>query len=229
MFWFTVDIAMVIIVIITTLVSLNRGFVSSFVRVIGVFIAIFLSVLVARAFSELIFTSIFRESLVRNVAAKIDFSAGLEKAFEALQTGVIGLLLGLFGSREKLETFFLSNMSLDKTEMAGKIVDGVMKDPIVSLIKVILCLISFSIIILIIILIAKAAGLFNAVPVFGGLNKFFGALLGIVYGIIICVVISSAISFFLFLTSPDEKNLPLIERYTYILSWFMRGKLLIYL
>ena len=224
MYWYIVDILMVIIVIITVIVSASRGFVSSLVRMIGVFIAIFAAVVVAGALSETIFIAWFRKPMVEAVSEKIDMSSGIEMAIDKLSTGFIGFLLGIFGNKEKLSTFIESGLWQDKTIIAEKIVDGVIKNPLISLIKVALGLIIFLIVCLIIILIAKATGLLNKIPVVGGINRFFGAVLGLVYGIVICIAIVSGIMFALVLTSTTDSNIPLIRSSSYILTWLIEGK-----
>ena len=227
MFWFVVDIVMVIITLITTLISFNRGFISSLVRVVGVFIAIFVCVVVSKIFAEVIFTAMLRESLVKSVASKINLSEGVERAVESLETGFIGLLIGLFSSKEKLILFIENAVIQDEVVIAGRIVDGVIKAPVVALIKVILSIIVFSVTILIVMLIAKSTGLLNRVPVIGGVNKFFGAVIGLLYGIAICFIIACVISFFIILTDTQENNLPLIQQHSYILAWFMRSRYLV--
>ena len=225
MFWFIVDVIMVVIVLVTTIVSVYRGFVTSFVRVLGVFVSVFVSLVVCRVFSELIFTSLFRQSLVDSIAERIDFTTGLENAFGALETGIIGLILGLFGGMNKLHDFLETAVWRDEFDLAESIVDGVVKNPVVALIKVILFLIAFALISILISLIAKATGIFNTVPVVGGINRFFGGVLGLVYGTVLCLLLASAIGFFIILTGTEDRNIPLINEHSYILSLLMKSKI----
>jgi len=223
MYWFLVDILMVIIVVITAILSMRRGFIASLVRVIGVFIAIAVAVIASRVLSETLFTSFFRESLVNSVAEKLNLSDGIDKAVETLETGFLGLLLGIFGDMEKLTSFFIDAAYENNRIIAEGIVDGVIKTPLVSLIRVIVFLIAFSLTISVIMLIAKLSGAFNAVPVIGGLNRLFGAALGVVYGIGICILITGVISILLTLTGTAETNKQLIDKHSYILSFMMHS------
>ena len=229
MFWFIVDIIMIIVILVTTLISLNRGFVSAFVRVVGVFIALFVSVVLSKLLAEVIFNSLFRQSLIDSVAAKIDLTEGVEKAVEALSSGFIGLMFGLFGDTEQLTAYVAEALVIDERIIAQHIVDGVFKTPMVSLIKIILCVILFSIIIAIILLIAKSAGLLNRIPIIGGLNKFFGAVIGLVYGCVICIIIVSVIDFFIILSADEANSYSLIENHSLILAWLMQKRMVVML
>ncbi len=222
MYWFIVDLALVIVIVITVAVSAYRGFLSSLIRLLGVAVAIVAGIIVSRVLAEPIFNAWFREGLIDSVSEKISTAVSVEDLVKTIEGGFLGILIGVFGDGSKLADFVKDLTVLDHQKIAVAVVDGVVKEPVESLIALVLFLITFVLVVVVVAILVKVTGVLNTVPIIGGLNRILGALLGIVYGFGICYLLVILVAFFFLITGNWEFYSKNIQSNTIFFSWLYR-------
>jgi len=218
LYWFVIDIVLAAIMVITALISMKRGFVSSLVRLLGVMVAIIAAVVVSRLLAGPLFDAFLRENLIDSVAEKIGEASDIDEYVLALKSGFIGILLGVFGDAESLAVFFEKAVFIDKGRLAAVIVDEVVRPPLESLVGMAVFILIFFLAYSIIALLVRLTGVLNEIPVIGFANRLFGMLFGAVYGLGICYVLVALTAFFFAVTGNSAKYEELIFENTLLFS-----------
>ena len=194
MIWLTVDIVILAVALITMLVGINRGFLSSLISFIGLVLAIVVSAFIASILSEIIFNGLLRDSLTSAVEEKLIESTNPNDLVDSLSSGVLGILVGIFGLKDELLMFF-SEMSDKSSVVAGDIVSMVIKPPLIMLIRLFTFIIFMFILKWLISLIARKIISVNEIPMIGSVNKLLGGLFGILRGLVLCFIVVAVLAF----------------------------------
>jgi uncharacterized membrane protein required for colicin V production len=194
MIWLTVDIVILAVALIAMLVGINRGFLSSLISFIGLVLAIVVSAFIASILSEIIFNGLLRDSLTSAVEEKLIESTNPNDLVDSLSSGVLGILVGIFGLKDELLMFF-SEMSDKSSVVAGDIVSMVIKPPLIMLIRLFTFIIFMFILKWLISLIARKIISVNEIPMIGSVNKLLGGLFGILRGLVLCFIVVAVLTF----------------------------------
>ena len=223
MYWFIIDIVLAVVIVITALVSMRMGFVSSLVKLLGVIIAIITAVIASRLLSGPLFDVFFRENLMDSVSEKIRGASGIDELAAAMKSGFIGILLGVFSDADDLAVFFEKAVLLDERRLAAAVVDDVIRPPLESLIGMVVFILIFIAVYSVISLLVRVTGALNALPAIGLANRLFGMLFGAVYGLGICYVLVALSAFFFAVTGNSAKYEEMIFDNTLLFAVLFRA------
>ena len=222
MYWFIIDIVIVMVIIITSLISLKRGFISSVIRLLGVLISIVAAVVASRLLAGPLFDVFFRENLIESVSERIGGASGPDELAAALKSGLIGILLGIFSDMETLERFFANFNLIDEKRIAVLVVDEVVRPPMESLIGMVVFVLFFFLVYSIILLLVRLTGAVNSLPAVGMVNRLLGMLFGAAYGLGICYVLVALSAFFFAVTGNSVKYEEMIGENTILFAMLYR-------
>jgi len=222
MYWFIIDIVIVMVIIITSIISLKRGFISSVIRLLGVLISIVAAVVASRLLAGPLFDVFFRENLIESVSERIGGASGPDELAAALKSGLIGILLGIFSDMETLERFFANFNLIDEKRIAVLVVDEVVRPPMESLIGMVVFVLFFFLFYSIILLLVRLTGAVNALPAVGLVNRLLGMLFGAAYGLGICYVLVALSAFFFAVTGNSVKYEEMIGENTILFAMLYR-------
>ena len=222
MYWFIIDIVIVMVIIITSIISLKRGFISSVIRLLGVLISIVAAVVASRLLAGPLFDVFFRENLIESVSERIGGASGPDELAAALKSGLIGILLGIFSDMETLERFFANFNLIDEKRIAVLVVDEVVRPPMESLIGMVVFVLFFFLVYSIILLLVRLTGAVNALPAVGLVNRLLGMLFGAAYGLGICYVLVALSAFFFAVTGNSVKYEEMIGENTILFAMLYR-------
>lgn len=222
MYWFIIDIIMVFVIIMTTFSAMRRGFVTSLVRLLGIAVSIIAAIVAAKLLSGYVFERWFREDLVVQVADRIVGATDVESLAKAIQSGLLGVIIGVFDDTDILIRLIKNTPLRDNRAMAEAVVDNVVRDPVESLIGMVLFLLVFVIMIIITVIAVKVSGVLTVIPVVSGVNRFFGALFGIAYGIGICYMVTMIFALFFRMTGNTAEYGRIVEENTILFAMLYR-------
>jgi Colicin V production protein. len=181
------DLAIVITIILYIVIYAKKGFVKSLVIFVGNIASVILASIISRPVSKFAFDTFFRNKMIESVSGKMmetGIPAGIDQAVDQSVSALpefIQNFIDLFGG-----DIDLNNISITQNvpEFSSMLVDEIVAPIVISLIQIIVFFILFFIFIYLVKVIAKVTNIVKKVPVVGQLNKFLGAALGFLCGII---------------------------------------------
>lgn len=199
------DLILVAIVLVFVYFSAKHGFVRTIVELAGFFIAIYLSLMLSGALSDVIYDGLVHKPLTESVSNSVE-STSVDSINDAVET--------IWNSMPKFVTSAADNFGVSKQSVANQIssasssgkdavvsttVDYIAKPIIVNVIKACLFLLLFVVLTVLVKILAKIINQMFNLPLIGGLNRGLGGVLGLFKGIIMaaafCILISICITF----------------------------------
>ncbi len=205
--WIILDVIVVSIILIYALISAKRGFVRTAIELIGFGFAVYLSFTLSSMVAEGVYTSMVQPAIVDTVVDTVGDTAAssidkaVDAAFEKMPKFVVKSADNLGVTSQKVKNDITSNTVNNNSiqNIAITISDSVVKPVVVPLIKAIVGFILFVILLFVVKLLARIVNKAFSIPLIGGINKTLGGVLGAAKGIIIagvvCIVISTIVSF----------------------------------
>ena len=183
------DLLIVAATVIFLLVGRRYGAARMLFLVAGTLCALIAASVLSSASAQLFFDSFMRARLVESVRQALPDSSTLTELLRKLSsdsTLAAGILLLLGLSSDELSQFdtIISNAA---GSAAQTVVNELLAPLVISLLRSIAFIIIFIILSVIVKLIAKSLGLVNKAPVIGGANRFLGAVLGALFGLLAVV------------------------------------------
>ena len=194
--WIILDIIVIAIILIYALISAKRGFVRTAIELVGFGLAVYLSFTVSGIVSEGIYNSVVKPAIVDTVVETVGDTATasvdktVDAVFDKMPKFVVKSANNMGVTPEKLKTDItnktVNNNNIEKTAIT--VADSAVKPVVVPLV-----------LIFVVKILARIVNKAFSLPLIGGLNRTLGGLLGAAKGIIIsgvlCLVISTIVSF----------------------------------
>ena len=185
-----IDIIAVTIIIVTVIKSASNGFAKSLLETVGVLVSFILSVFLANVLSKQIYDSYLFKYAFTSAEKIFDNSvntAGIQNAIDTIPKLLQNALLSL-------------NINVNNIDVAGaretavtSLVDTIFQPAIIFVVAIILFLIVYAVLKIFVRFAGRCLKSINSIPLIGGINKFFGALLGVVKGSINLFLIAQVI------------------------------------
>ena len=191
------DLAAILIVVIAVVKAYRSGFLSTIIRLIGIFVIIAIAISLARIGSSFLFTALVedpvRDYLTTNAEAITDTEALATAVSQALNelSPPVRKMLGI----DKLETdAFLDDLgdAMDQSFSSGVdfLTTHVLRPPIEGILTLAIFLIVFLILLVILGLIVRALRHVHWIPVVGPLNALAGGITGLIEGILMLLILA---------------------------------------
>ncbi len=197
-----VDAIIVVVFVATIFAYIKRGFVASLLNIMGTIASLLLGIIVSNLLSPIIFEKFFKPAILENTENAIQNYGSA--SVEDVMSGVLGVFPDAFVNN--VTGAFSGAINSQAAGAAEGFVDGVAAPMFVPVISIVIFLIVFIVCKLIAILLEKTFGkTVNRIPIVGGLNKGLGGALGVLGGIVNCVLV---IFLFWFALAITGGNLP---------------------
>ena len=190
------DAALAALILFVVIRSVRRGFVSSFIHLLGVAASCIVAALTAGKAAAWLYDGYLAERVEQSVSDSL---------------------------REKLEAFAGLLDRIDPTDTISAAAGDAVRTMAVSLLTMVAFLIIFLLAMLIVRALVKLARSVNRVPVVGGINRLLGGALGAAEAFLLCYLIGMAATV---LISFSENrwgwlNTAVVQK-TYLLNWFIQ-------
>lgn len=190
------DLALIAVILFVMIRSVGRGFVSSFIRLLGLAAACIVA------------------ALLSGKAAAWLYDGYLA---ERLQTAVSDTL------RQKLQTFAELLDRIDPTDTITGAAGDALRTVMVALLTMVAFLIIFLVAMVIVRALAKLTRNVNRVPVVGGVNRVLGGVLGAAEAFLLCYLIGMVAAVLITFSENEWSwlNTAVVQKST-ILNWFVQ-------
>ena len=195
-----IDIGLIVVILICVIRAYIDGFFTSVIRLIGNLGSLFGAWYVASTYSQPIFDTLLRNSLItrsysylEQTAQNIDIETALSSVIGKWPQEFVNTIL------EKTQDSFSVLLTPDM-ESAVFLVDSFIAPIVVACISVVIFLVLFIAVRVVCGLLAKMFKTVNKVPVLGGLNRLAGGLAGFVIGGVNIILLSFLFSIIVIIT-----------------------------
>ena len=195
-----IDIGLIVVILICVIRAYIDGFFTSVIRLIGNLGSLFGAWYVASTYSQPIFDTLLRNSLItrsysylEQTARNIDIETALSSVIGKWPQEFVNTIL------EKTQDS-LSVLLTPDMESAVFLVDSFIAPIVVACISVVIFLVLFIAVRVVCGLLAKMFKTVNKVPVLGGLNRLAGGLAGFVIGGVNIILLSFLFSIIVIIT-----------------------------
>lgn len=195
--WLLYDAVVVLIILLYMTSGARKGFVSTFIEMIGYVVALIGATYLSTPLASATYQRFVAPSLVEKVSDSINSSSGIQEALTALA-----------GFMDKIPEYISKMFHLDGaissegltgsvSEVAQTIVDKAVAPSMILLIRSIYFIIIFFIVVIIAKICSKFFRKLYRIPLVGPVNRVLGGVLGIGKGIIVLLIITTVIGFFI--------------------------------
>lgn len=198
------DLILVFILIVAVIISSKRGFVRTLIEVLGSIAVIYLCLTLSSPVADFVYSKTIEPGMVKSVEENIESSA--EKTTDAVWNALPDIVKnnsGLFGVTKSSLDETISVTEDSATKLANKAVDSVAKPVIVRFISLILSVLSIIILLFLVKLLARALNKIFSFSILGSINRFLGGILGIIKGLVVCVLFVMVIALLKSITKSD--------------------------
>ena len=222
---YLLDLALVIIVVVSVIVYHKRGFVRTAIELCGIILAGVLAFNFGPTLSQITYDKIIRPAVEERIQETIDTT--IDSATENVSDGLWDALpefvtknADSFGlSEETINDSISGAAPQDTHELAASITETVVNPITISFLEVVYSLVIFAVLSFALKLLAKPLNKLFSISLLGKLNHILGGVLGagkgFVYCVVVCFVISSLIVFtksgFLIFTKENVENSVLFD------------------
>ncbi len=215
------DLAAVFLVIACVRTCARRGFVRTFISLVGFVIALILARAISNFAGEYIFSNFVQQKLTEEISGQIlstgsveQFARAVRQAFDQIPQ-FLRDTLQLAGLDEGSFVFSAGGIE----DLAGKIVEETMGPLCIAFISTLLFLVLFWLFSFVIRLLSRSFGHLRQIPLIGPLNAFLGGLVGVAEAFIYLKLIVSLISLILTFTGD---RIPFFNRQIIEDTWILR-------
>lgn len=188
------DILLIALLVICVVVAARRGFVGTLVHFIGYFAALIGAWLLSRPLAQWIYEKLIDPSVQQGLTEKFeeaggDLILGTQQFFSSLPQGVSNALAlaGITGDSAA------GVLDFSGADVAVQVSHSIIMPAVVAILGSILFLVLFSVLLFVVRHFVRVSRLIGRIPLVGGINRFLGAVLGVVEGCIaaylaVCVI-----------------------------------------
>lgn len=195
------DVLVILLVAVFAILGFKKGIAKTAVSIVGTIIASVLSMFLSTPIAEAIYQGGFKTALTEKIenAMKLFMQSGQGSLVESIMKTMPKFV------NNSLKSYGISTQQLNSAAGKGAAqVEQLIRPIIISFISVIVSIVLFVLLMVIIKLISKF--IVNAIDdsALGGVNRFLGAVVGIIEGFVIVLVVA----FIIRITIPHLKEVP---------------------
>ncbi len=178
------DIILLVIVAVLVFLGIHRGIAKTLFNLLSIFLAGVAGYFFANAGSKWIYTTFIAHDVNESIA----------QSFEQAQGNTVGIIDNLPDFTKGLLTFFnISDESIASSVNGGinataSAIESTIASAVISILNIMLIIILFILLLIIFKFISKRLVKIFKIPVLKQINKFFGGVLGLCEGLILCYI-----------------------------------------
>lgn len=189
------DLGVVLIILFSVIFGIRRGAVRTLIVFIGSILAYAAAAWISGSFSQIIYASFFKQNITDNINDTIAESVGSSvNTADNILNSLPDFLSNAFknfglGSGESA-----SSMTQGVIDQTASSVEALMSPLFIALISLILTIVLFSLFMVLVKIIARAANGIFKIPVLKQINSLGGAVIGLLQGLVMAYIIVAIMS-----------------------------------
>ena len=199
----------------------NDGFAKAFVQTAGFAFAVISALVIGRILASLLYTMLLKPGIIETIESSLgkaintgDVIKNLEEAVASLPA--VSKLIFDFGA---VEESLGDAVDMSNLKIAESVEESVISPVVLPLIEIIIFAIVLLLLLAVITVIARKSKKVNEVPVIGGVNAFFGGVIGALEGAVVLAIASTVLRFVLKAYGSSVWLSESIISKTYIFKW----------
>jgi uncharacterized membrane protein required for colicin V production len=182
------DIILIAVVTALIILGFRRGIARTLFNLLSLFLSAVCGYFVANFASNWIYSSFIAPDVKSSVAQSISSTTGeTTSVIENLPDAVRGIL-NLFGVTDESVSTAVSNTAKTTSNVVSDVVESTIASAVTSVLTIVLLVVCFLLLLIIFKFISKRLLKIFKIPVLKQLNRFFGGVLGLCEGLILCFV-----------------------------------------
>ena len=199
----------------------NDGFAKAFVQTAGFAFAVISALVIGRILASLLYTMLLKPGIIETIESSLgkaintgDVIKNLEEAVASLPA--VSKLIFDFGA---VEESLGDAVDMSNLKIAESVEKSVISPVVLPLIEIIIFAIVLLLLLAVITVIARKSKKVNEVPVIGGVNAFFGGVIGALEGAVVLATVSTVLRFVIKVYGSSVWLSEKIISKTYIFKW----------
>ena len=191
------DLAVILILVAAAVKAYRSGFLATVIRLVGIFVIIALSAVIARAGASLLFRTLVEAPVRDYLAAHADAITDTETLAETVTLALEELspamqaMLGIDGiDGDRFAAELEAAMSQSLSSGIDFLASDVLRPPIEGALTLVIFLLLFLLLLVVLGLVVRALRQVHWVPVVGPLNALAGGAVGLVEGVVILMLLA---------------------------------------
>ncbi len=199
----------------------NDGFAKTFVQTAGFAFAVISALVIGRILSSLLYTLLLKPGIIETIEASLGKAINTEDVIKNLEEAIASLpaVSKLLFDFSALENSLDDTVDMTNGMIAENVEESVISPVIMPLIEIIIFAIALLLLLAVISAIARKSKKVNEVPVIGGVNAFFGGVIGALEGAVVLAIASTVLRFVLKAYGSSVWLSESIISKTYIFKW----------
>ena len=195
-----IDIALLVIILISAIKCFIDGFATSVVKLVGNIAGLVAAWYLSKRWSPMIFENMFRENIVEKTYKYIQDGTkalNVQELIEQFTGSVPASFVQEFAAKAEEVAAQITQPTM---ETAEKIVDAIVGPAVTVIIMLVIFAIAVAVFTIVASLLAKIFKVINKIPVLGFANRMGGFVVGVLTGIIYVILISCVLSIIAIIT-----------------------------
>ena len=195
-----IDIALLVIILISAIKCFIDGFATSVVKLVGNIAGLVAAWYLSKRWSPMIFENMFRENIVEKTYKYIQDGTkalNVQELIEQFTGSVPASFVQEFAAKAEEVAAQITQPTM---ETAEKIVDAIVGPAVTVIIMLVIFAITVAVFTIVASLLAKIFKVINKIPVLGFANRMGGFVVGVLTGIIYVILISCVLSIIAIIT-----------------------------
>ena len=195
-----IDIALLVIILISAVKCFIDGFATSVVKLVGNIAGLVAAWYLSKRWSPMIFENMFRENIVEKTYKYIQDGTkalNIQELIEQFTGSVPASFVQEFAAKAEEVAAQITQPTM---ETAEKIVDAIVGPAVTVIIMLVIFAIAVAVFTIVASLLAKIFKVINKIPVLGFANRMGGFVVGVLTGIIYVILISCVLSIIAIIT-----------------------------
>lgn len=215
------DVAAIAIVIFFIIKGKNDGFTKTFVETAGFAFAVISALVIGRISASFLYTALLKPGIIESIESSLGKAIDVEDVINSIEEAVASLpaiskLIFDFGAIEdKLD----GGINMTNANIAANVEESVISPVVMPLLEIIIFALVLILFLALITVIARKSKKVNEVPVIGGLNAFFGGIIGALEGAVVLAIVSTGLRFLIKAYGESVWLSENIISKTYIFKW----------
>jgi len=196
------DGAALLVIILMACKAYRKGFLNTLVRFVGMIFSVAASVILSGPIAEFIFDSWLSEKVKNAVnehignMAEVDIESFID-GLESLSDSLPGIFSNIFASDSgvKIEQWYQNTVEGKTADIAAELMESIITPLATGIIRSLAFIIIFTVLMLLVNIIAKIFIGVNHLPLIGPFNEVLGGMIGAAQGMVYMFVIASVLWF----------------------------------
>ncbi len=204
-----IDIAVIVIIVLSVVIGFNKGFLSSLISLAGSIASFIGASYLSDIVAQWCYDTFFKSKVVAQISEALGQSTDSNSFVSMLENSFLGNFIDVQKASDAISGFFSGASDLDPTGSSELIAETFVMPSVMIVLNIVVFVLLLIIFLTICGILIKFTSGLNNIPIIGGFNRFFGAVVGVFIGVVICVIIATVVNIII----------PLLNSGSLIESW----------